>query len=235
MMLPRLHTRGGSLRVKGRQKSHIHPRKASDSGRPQAESAAMFGSRDRGADEVDRTLTAASRKANPMASPITVPLPAYRLRLADRLPVLGEVEVTRPPVISLDGAMITFVATGIWNGATTTQHRMMRVPVDQGFEVIRDGAAQAFVRRARVAQSSGARILVLDLAHPDSDIVASAGEKYATVCTVHHTLNFHAGISTAEAQSTHPEEWCPPCAATATGLALDRVHGAGATLRRASA
>lgn len=158
-----------------------------------------------------------------MAASALMELPAARLRAGDILVTYGEhATVARPPVVSVDGAMITaIVATG------EGQSRVVRLPVGLRVEVRRPAAEDgtSFVRSTKVAQSSGARIALLDLTHPDSEIPAAAGEGFATLCTAHHAVKTHAGISTAQAQATHPEQWCEACADATRQRAHDRVYG----------
>lgn len=158
-----------------------------------------------------------------MVASALVELPAARLRAGDVLVSYGEqATVERPPVVSVDGAMITaVVATG------EGQSRVVRMPVGLRVEARRPVAdtGTSFVRATKVAQSSGARIALLDLSHPDSEIPAATGEWFATLCTAHHTIKTHAGISTAQAQATHPEQWCGACTEATRQRAHERVYG----------
>lgn len=171
-----------------------------------------------------------------MAAPLPVEMPAARLRKGDVLPTYGATAtVVRPPVRSVDGAMVNVLLAHAshpdrsrLNGAPDVEDAptLVRLPVGLPVEVIRDNtAATPFVRATKVAKSSGARIALLDLLHPDSEVPAEPGEKFATLCTVHHTLKTHAGISTAQAQATHPEQWCAGCLAATQDLARQRVWG----------
>lgn len=160
-----------------------------------------------------------------MAATTLVELPAARLRPGDILLAYGEhATIVRPPVISLDGAMTNVVVTSPSNDG---QVQLVRLPVGLRVQVRRPAAdsENGFVRGTKVARSSGARIAVLDLHHPDSEIPAGAGESFATLCTTHHTIKAHAGISTAQAQASHPEQWCTPCADATTQRAHERVYG----------
>lgn len=169
-----------------------------------------------------------------MAAPAPVPMPAARLRKGDVLPAYGpEATVARHPVISVDGAIVNVLISNPASSASEQANTglsaptLARMPVGLCVDVIRSRGDQTpFVRSAKVAKSSGARIAVLDLSHPDAEIAAEAGEKFATLCTVHHALKTHAGISTAQAQATHPEQWCDGCAKAAMDIARQRVWGA---------
>lgn len=168
-----------------------------------------------------------------MTSPSEATLTAARLRTGDVLPAHGpHAQVVRPPVISTDGSMVTVLladAETPGQAAETATPRLLRIPVDQPVTVHRPRSAEGdrFVRSARVARSSGARILVLNLTHPDSDVTPLEGNRYATLCVSHHALRFHQRASTAEALASHPEEWCPGCRDTTATRAQDRVYGAG--------
>lgn len=161
-------------------------------------------------------------------SRIHATLPAARLRKGDLLPTYGEcATVARPPVISPDGSMVTLlVAT---SAATDPSHtaRLVRVPTDRDMEVARPAPAPdaKFVRRSRQAKSSGAQVLVLDLAHPESEIEPVGDHRYATLCVSHSSIRFHRGVSTAEAVSHHPEEWCTSCTEVTVTRARQRVYG----------
>lgn len=160
-----------------------------------------------------------------MAATTLVELPAARLRARDILLTYGEhATIVRPPVISLDGAMTNVLVA---SPSGDEQVQLVRLPVGLRVQVQRPVAdpEHGFVRGTKVARSSGARIAVLDLHHPDSEIPAAAGESFATLCTTHHTLKTHAGISTAHAQSSHPEQWCTPCADATKQRAHERVYG----------
>lgn len=159
-----------------------------------------------------------------MAHPAPVEMPAARLRTHDVLVAYGEnATIVRPPVISVDGSM-TNVLINVDDGKRA---RLVRLPVGLRVDVVRTPSTQqgSFVRSTKVARSSGARIAVLDLLHPDSEIPAGHGETYATLCTIHHSLKTHPGISTAQAQASHPEQWCDECATAARDMARQRVWG----------
>ena len=159
-----------------------------------------------------------------MADPAAMEMPALRLRERDVLPAYGEsATVVRPPVISVDGAMINVLIAA----SPDATPRLARLPVGLRVSIIRPQAdtETAFVRSSKVARSSGARIAVLDLTHPDAEIPAQIGEAFATLCTTHHSVKTHAGISTAQAQASHPEQWCEPCAEATRQRAHDRVYG----------
>lgn len=158
-----------------------------------------------------------------MSSPAEFTIAAARMRMGDALPAYGKnVQVTRPPIISNDGAMITAIVAK----PDDYSSRVVRVPVNQHVTVLRPGVAPnaKFVRQAKTVKSSGAKILVLDLLHPDSEIAPVGDQRYATLCTAHHSIRFHMGSSTAEAIASHPEEWCPPCLSVTKTRAYDRVH-----------
>lgn len=158
-----------------------------------------------------------------MSSPAEFTIAAARMRMGDALPAYGEnVQVTRPPIVSNDGAMVTAVIAKPGDFSS----RVVRVPVDQTIKVIRPGVAPnaKFVRQAKTVKSSGAKVLVLDLAHPDSEIAPVGDQRYATLCTAHHSIRFHMGSSTAEAIASHPEEWCPPCLNATRARAHSRIH-----------
>lgn len=151
-------------------------------------------------------------------------LPALRLRKNDVLPLHGDqATVALPPVVSLDGSMVTVVVSS--DAMTTTQ--LVRIPIDQPVLVRRPQANDhsTFVRKTRTVRSSGAKILVLDLTHPDSEIEPLGEHRYATLCVPHHSLQFHTAVSTADAISSHPEEWCQPCARVTRERAQQRVYG----------
>jgi hypothetical protein len=105
--------------------------------------------------------------------------------------------------------------------------RLLRVPVDQQVTVIRAQPAHEakFVRASRVAKSSGARIAVLDLTHPESEIEPRDKAHYATLCVPHHAIRFHVSVSTANAQVSHPEVWCTDCAQSVRDRDHYRVYG----------
>jgi hypothetical protein len=165
-----------------------------------------------------------------MSSPADAHIPAWRLRDNDGMPAYGpDARVSGTPIVSPDGSMVSIVLV-----ATDRNTRLIRVPAEQRVAVTRNThTATAFVRQTRIAKSSGARILALDLKHPESEIEPRGKEQYATLCTVHHSLEFHTSISTAEARCSHPETWCAPCAADATSRAAERVYGTRAITERA--
>lgn len=150
-------------------------------------------------------------------------LPAARLRKNDVL--VGHRDgatIARPPVISTDGSMVTVIVSTTPHTAT----HLLRIPVDQPVRIQRPrNDAQAFIRKKRTAKSSGSQILILDLAHPDSDIEAHDGERFATLCVPHQVLQFHTHVSTADAISSHPEEWCAACAQSVQDRARQRIYG----------
>lgn len=159
-----------------------------------------------------------------MAAPTSVEIPAARLRVKDLLPAYGpSAMVSRPPIVSVDGSMINVVISEAEDG--TGPYRLVRMPVGLRIEALRPVDATGFVRSTKTAKSSGARIVVLDLASPDAEIAPGDGERFATLCTVHHTLKPHSGVSTAEAQASHPEQWCTGCADGLRTMAQARVYG----------
>ena len=165
-------------------------------------------------------------------------LPAYRLRKGHLLPAYGAgAAVLRTPVISVDGSMVTALVAVTGADGTNSAARLVRFPVDLCVEVEYPTAAPTgdFVRLVRVAKSSGAKIVVLDLLHPDSEVAVHGKEQFATLCTVHHTFKAHPGISTAEAQASHPEQWCQSCTVAAASVAHERVYGHRDEARSATA
>lgn len=180
-------------------------------------------------------LALAPRKAPtfPMAATTPIDLPAARLRAGDLVPAYGpQAVVTRPPVVSVDGAMTNvLVADSAQDEAPT---RLVRMPVGLRVSVHRPASDGKFVRATKTARSSGARIAILDLCHPDAEVAPASAERFATLCTVHHIIKAQPGVSTAEAQASHPEQWCAGCAEAATTLAHSRVYG-DSTNRQATA
>lgn len=158
-----------------------------------------------------------------MTSPNEATIPASRLRKGYLLPAYGpQATISRPPIISPDGSMVSLVVTS----PDEATPRLVRVPIDQPIEVVRHQIpANKFVRLSRTAKSSGARILVLDLAHPDSEVEPVGDQQFATLCTPHHSLRFYSSVSTAEAMCSHPEEWCTPCLRASREQAQHRVYG----------
>lgn len=159
-----------------------------------------------------------------MSSPSEVTLPAWRLRARDVLPTYGpDQAVIRTPVISPDGSMVSALLAA----TPKASPRLVRVPVDQPVTVIRAPSEPdaKFVRATRVAKSSGARIAVLDLSHPESEIEPLNDAHYATLCISHHSLRFHTSATTADAQGSHPEGWCDGCAESSTTRDRHRVYG----------
>lgn len=147
---------------------------------------------------------------------------ASRLRAGDRLVAHQSATVTHPPVVSPDGSMVTVLL----KAQEGQPLRVLRIPVEQPVVVDRPGPGpRKAVRKSKVARSSGAQIVVLDLMHPDSEIAPIDGNRYATLCTTHHAIGFHQSVSTAEAISSHPEEWCPECAAATRQRAQGRLGG----------
>lgn len=158
-----------------------------------------------------------------MTGPQTLTIAAIRLREGDRVPsVAADATVDRPPRCSPDGSMVTVVLAV---PSAPDRYRFMRWPAHQHLTIERFARPSntAFIRATKTAQSSGSRILILDLDHPDSEIAITDTSRFAVLCTSHHTIAFHAGVSDASAQASHPEEWCQACREATADRARSKV------------